>query len=534
MASLARIGRALAAFALLALVAGGIALVALSFLGEGDDASSEAGEALAEGPGAEPLPPGEVGTEAGAAVSDPPNIVFILADDQPTASFTPEVMPETFSRIVEPGTSFTSFLATPPLCCPYRAGFITGQYPHNHGVTTNRPGYSLLREPGNILPVWLQQAGYRTAMIGRYLNKTRIALGTDAGPGWDEWYSAELTGGYWRPSITTNGKVRQVPGYATEIFSERAVTFIENSAKRSDPFFVWLPHLAPHVSSEVAGPCGPASSKPKQPDYDAYAGPSLDSVVSPAFNETSVADKPGELGRLPRLVAEERKRLQRRWRCAVASLAAVDRGVGDVMNALERTGELDNTIVIYGSDNGFFYGEHRLTGGKAKPYDEAWRVPFAMRVPQSVLGATPPRQVDSSLTQMDLTATLLALTGAGSCALTYECRRLDGRSFAGILRKPGDDGWTHRRPILFELWPDCDERDLGVRTDDFVYAQTAPECGGGDRVLYDLDRDRHQLHNLAQVRTRKGAELLQLAARLRRCSGVEGRDPRLPNVPFCS
>jgi N-acetylglucosamine-6-sulfatase len=533
MASLARIGWALGAFGLLVLVAGAISLVTLSVL-DGEDAESEAGLPPVKGPGAEALPPGEVGTEAGVGVSDPPNIVFILADDQTTGSFTPEAMPETFSHVVEPGTNFTSFLATPPLCCPYRAGFITGQYPHNHGVTTNRPGYSLLREPGNVLPVWLRQAGYRTAMIGMYLNKTRTALGTAAAPGWDEWYSAELTSGYWRPSITTNERIRQVPGYATEIFSQRAATFIENSAKRPDPFFVWLPHLAPHVSSEVAGPCGPASPKPKQPDYKAYGGPSLDSVVSPAFNETSVADKPGELGRMPRLDAEERARMQRRWRCAVASLAAVDRGVGDVVSALERTAELDNTIIIYGSDNGFFFGEHRLTGGKAKPYDPAWRVPFAMRVPDSVLGAPAAAQVDATLTQMDLTATLLELTGAGSCALTYECRRVDGRSFAGILRDPRNDGWTERRPILYELWPDCDERDLGVRTDRFVYAQTAPECGGGDRVLFDLDRDPHQLHNLAQIRTRKGAELLDLAVRLRRCSGVEGRDPRLPNVAFCN
>ena len=206
------------------------------------------------------------------------------------------------------------------------------------------------------------------------------------------------------------------------------------------------------------------------------------------------------------------------------------------MRALDRSGELENTIVIYGSDNGFFYGEHRLTGGKAEPYDEAWRVPFAMRFPESMLDG-PPAEVDASLTQMDLTATLSELTGADSCALSYECRRLDGRSFTGILRDPGDDRWARRRAILYELWPECFKRELGIRTARFVYAQSAPECGGRRKVLYDVVRDPHQLHNLARSRKEQvlgAARARGTAASLFRSGGARpapaGR-PVLESIP---
>ena len=114
--------------------------------------------------------PFESGNPAAAArAARPPNFLVILVDDQAKNSFSRRYMPRTFRSIVDRGTTFSNGLAAPPLCCPDRAGILTGQYPHNHGVFSNRPGYPALKDPANTLPVWLRRAGYRTGLIGEFL-----------------------------------------------------------------------------------------------------------------------------------------------------------------------------------------------------------------------------------------------------------------------------------------------------------------------------------------------------------------------------
>ena len=110
-------------------------------------------------------------TEVGSAAAQrPPNVLLIVVDDQAQNTFKPRFMPHTFHDLVNHGTTFTNAIAAPPLCCPDRAGILTGQYPHNHGVFSNHPGYGDLRDPGNTLPVWLQNAGYRTGLFGKFMN----------------------------------------------------------------------------------------------------------------------------------------------------------------------------------------------------------------------------------------------------------------------------------------------------------------------------------------------------------------------------
>src|SRR4051812_28499432 len=145
-------------------------LVALATLAIGIDARAGAGR---EG--------------AMAAAGQPPNFLVVLVDDQSMNSFKRAYMPRTFDRIVDRGTRFPSGVAAPPLCCPDRAGTLTGQYPHNHGVFTNTPGYASLRQPRNTLPVWLQRAGYRTGFVGKFLNGYTDVAGPTPAPGFDDW-----------------------------------------------------------------------------------------------------------------------------------------------------------------------------------------------------------------------------------------------------------------------------------------------------------------------------------------------------------
>jgi arylsulfatase A-like enzyme len=471
------------------------------------------------------VPPASAGTSA------EPNIVFILTDDQAQNSFRRAVMPRTFRQVVDRGTRFNQALATPPLCCPYRAGFITGQHVHNHGVRTNKSGYSLLLEPDEVLPEWLREAGYETALVGKYLNGATAALGAEAAPGWDEWYAADLKSGFENPLIATEGEFVTVPGYLTDVLTDRAVTYIEDRASEPEPFFLWLSQIAPHNNKSTTRHCPSTAAQPTAEDYRAFDGPSFSKVRSPSFNEADTSDKPQRVRRLPRLSDEQIAHIHRRWRCTVAALASVDRGVGRVMSALRDTGQLDDTVLVFGSDNGLLFGEHRIPGGKSEAYDEVWRVPFAMRVPPGALGSPAVGKVSELVTQQDLTATVLELAGAEPCISALNCRRLDGRSFASLLR--GDTGAWPRRKILYELHPECGRKALGVRTSRYVYVQRAPECGGGARELYDRRRDPFELENLAKKRRGLARQLQRVAKRQRRCTGVEGRDDPLGELPFC-
>ena len=469
-------------------------------------------------------------SSAAAGSPDQPNIVFILADDQAQNSFTRKVMPRTFERVVKPGTRFKQALATPPLCCPYRAGFITGQLPHNHGVTSNRPGYSLLLEPDNVLPEWLREAGYDTALVGKYLNGTSAALGADAAPGWDEWYAADLGSGFVDPTIATGGDFVTVPGYLTDVLTDRAVDYIEDRASESEPFFLWLSQLAPHGNESTTEFCPSSAPQPTAEDYLAFDGPSFAKVRSPSFDEADISDKPARIKRHEPLTREQVETIHNRWRCTVAAMASVDRGVERVMDALQETGQLDDTIVVYGSDNGVFFGEHRIVQGKSEPYDEAWRVPFAIRAPAGVLGGAAAGAVQEIVTQQDFAATVLELAGASPCIGPSQCRRLDGQSFLPLLRGDADE-WP-RRKVLYELWPECNRKLVGIRTHRYVYVQRPPECGGGGKELYDRKQDPFEMESLVSKRPDLAERLKRLVLRQRTCTGVAGLDEPFDGRPL--
>ncbi len=337
------------------------------------------------------------GPTQGAKQGARPNIILVVTDDQTLAAFNGRTMPYTLGNVAGAGTTFNNTIATNPLCCPSRATMITGQYSHNNGVTNNKPGYPALNDKKNVLPSWLRAAGYYTAHVGRYLNEYPHGKKSKPAPGWDSWVAALEPRGYLDYELRVNRKTvefgRKLKDYLTTVINNRVNEVIRKRAPQQQPFFLQVDHMAPHAGPGMGGPCAGSDVADALPaDYAQFANEPL--PTPPSFNEEDIGDKPSFVQRVPSLNEKNVASITQRYRCALASLLAADRGMQQIDAELARAGELESTIVIFISDNGFFYGEHRLAREKIRPYEEALRVPFAIRVPPGVLGAPTVPSVD--------------------------------------------------------------------------------------------------------------------------------------------
>ena len=509
---------------------------------------------------------------ATAAAPARPNVIVILTDDQTVSQLSAKAMPKTLAQLGDRGTSFSSSIVSSPLCCPSRAGFLTGDYPHNSGVYDNEPGYGALIDKSSIVYSWLQAAGYRTGHIGRYLlNYDReTPLGgdsqTDGGyaapPGLDDWFGfVGPSTYYYGATFSNNGtpvvQGQEKPGYTTRVMNHHALDFIRAAQTDPRPYFLMLAHVAPHAAATTGpGECGVGGLP--IPD-GGQLGKWRDAPLpkSPSFDEKDLSDKPDWIATRPHIGHTKRNNLKLGWRCANASLSTVDDGVAQIVKQLRRQGDLDNTAIFFTSDNGYLFGEHRVVLNKVYPYEEALRVPLLARVPTDLLGrrvrrSGRPPTVDALVSQLDLTATVLDLAGANPCTAAGDCRRLDGRSLMPLLggRKPD---WAKGRSLLFQIGqnracgalPQKGLRNYydGVRTKRYVYIEhnrVNPDNGACDRPeyeMYDLKEDPYELDSIAVNPAERTPSALQsqLAERLavlRQCSGIAGRDPA-DGRPFC-
>lgn len=534
-----------ARLALLALliVAAGVLLVAL--------ARSDSKEVAERDP--EPDFPAAVGK---------PNIVLLVTDDQDLRSFTRRVMPRTFETLVDHGTTFTQNIVPTPQCCPSRAASLTGQYGHNNGILSNVPGYPVLKDPENVLPVWLRKAGYRTMQIGKFLNGYNEAVENPAkpAPGWDEWY-ASVNEGYYKHTMSHNGELveykKDPEDYHTTVVTELALDLIEEHGgpDKDRPFYLSLDYWAPHKDHKKVNSVRPDKKRckraaiPGPDDWDAFADEPL--PHPPSFDERDVSDKPKVVRKQPPLdkadtaIPVEQKFAN--YQCRLAALQAVDRSVEQIVRKLEELGELDDTIIVFTSDNGFYFGEHRLPSGKSWPYEEGIRTPLVVRAPESVAGPRQPRRVDEIVAAIDLPATIIDWAGAEPCDYEGDCRTLDGRSFAPLVRGR-TDAWPRDRGIALE----ADEtvrtgrrfpcKYQGIRTPRAmltVHEQISGEDGKcrpyRDVEYYDLERDPYELENLWRRGGAEGRprELMRRLVRLSDCSGIKGRDPRPKSGHWC-
>jgi len=461
------------------------------------------------------LPAG--GDPRGAARGQPPrlNVVVIETDDQTVASM--RVMTNVARLLAGRGTAFANSFVTNSMCCPSRATFLTGQYPHNNGVWDNAPpsgGWSALRPTqANTLPVWLRQAGYATIFIGKWLNGYGYDQPTEIPAGWNEWFGA--VAGAWNDYedvlLNENGRLVQYKGrYTTDLYTAKAVALIHRYASGVRPFFLWLCYIAPHTGTprERGDPPDLATAVPAPADRDHFATWSL--PRPPSFDEADVSDKPRDIQRLPRIDSFTAAEIQEAYQQQLESLLAVDRGVSRVLGALTESGALEHTLVIFTSDNGYLNGEHRTFQEKVLPYEPSVRVPLIVRGP----GIAEHRVSPAIVANVDLAATITDFTGARAG------RELDGRSLRPLLLDPGR---TWRRDLLIEspLLEGADRIYTAIRTTRYIWVEYAD----GDRELYDLTRDPHELTSLhadpayALVRTNLAAKLAQL----RKCIGPNCR-----------
>ena len=451
-----------------------------------------------------------------AAVAARPNIVVIETDDQRTDELA--WMPATMRLIVGRGVTFANSVVSESQCCPSRATFQTGEYAHNHRVLDTTPpfgGFAAFR-PAQSIGVWLQRAGYATALVGKYFNGYAKTDPRYVPPGWSEWHA--LLG----PSIyrffgfrtNDNGVVHRHPGaYETDTLTGLAERFLQSRARRVGPFFLWLTYVAPHVG----GPVGVAqvprqgATVPSPMFENLFFGGGM--PISPAFNEADVSDKPRAIRRRPRIGPRAAAEIQAAWLRRQQSLASVDHGVVRVIRALRQAGELGNTLVVFTSDNGFLLGEHRVRSGKVLPYEPSIRVPLVIRGPGVPRGVTSRELVWNG----DLAPTLLQIAG-GRAAWP-----LDGESLWPFLRHPRR---LVPRAVELEAPPlgrtDPTPQYTGVRTDRYTYVEWAFT---GETELYDLRRDPFELHNLAGTpgAAATQARLARTLRRLRGCIGASCR-----------
>jgi N-acetylglucosamine-6-sulfatase len=368
------------------------------------------------------------------------NVVFILTDDMTSSELAG--MPNVQSLIGAEGTTFNEAYVSFPLCCPSRATMLSGQYMHNHGVRGNLPPngswFRFRSHESNDLPVWLQQDGYYNVHIGKYMNGYSLVDGTLPVPdGWSEWYGkvsedalyfdyniVEKTGPSATPRITFYGD--QPADYQTDVFGDRAVDFVNDSAVSHQPFWLNLWFNSPH------GPFDPAPR-------DLYRLAGSPQPKLPGFNEKDIRDKPKWLQRQlkKRLTKKQIKVIDNERRRQQEQLISVDQSVGELIQALKDKGILDNTYVIFASDNGFFRGEHRIASGKYLPYDPASRVPLLIRGP-----GIPHGGVSNELVWNGDIAQTIDQIASGSINTS-----VDGRSLLPYAENPA---LRSTRPILLE------------------------------------------------------------------------------------
>ncbi len=499
------------------------------------------------------------------ADGEKPSFVVVQTDDQTLeglyaafrtseGSGKTRAMPNTLDLIAKRGMTFNRYYISYPLCCPSRVSLLTGRYAHNHGVKGNiQPnggffGFSYRAAMTHNLPVWLQQAGYRTIHLGKFLNgygDKPYDEGKIVPPGWNAWHTvikADTNHYYYGYDLNNNGRIDGPYGdsgswdtreygarddigcplaptnglpcnYETDTLNELATREILETPA-GQPFYLQLDYTAPH--GDFRRPAGP---EPAPRHYDWFKGARLPHDRSEGFDEGNVRDKPRFIREAGHLTLNDKHTYRVYWQKQLESLRSIDDGVKLIIETLGGVSRLRNTYVIFTSDNGFFFGEHRLIGGKFLAYEPATHMPFLIRGP----GIKPGTSTGELASQIDIAPTVLELAGATAD------KSIDGRSMVPFLHDPS---LRTRRPLLFESFVETSDVDQnGGAEKPAPYDPPAggvarPATGGatasilappkdyegirlgpykyiawpsGEKELYDINKDPNELNNLAKV-----------------------------------
>jgi arylsulfatase A-like enzyme len=394
-----------------------------------------------------------------------PNLLVIITDDQ--RAETMHVMPRTRRWFEARGTSFTNAYITTPLCCPSRASFFTGQFAHNHGVLTNEDALKL--DQRGIVQRYLKRHGYRTAIIGKYLNRWGIKRNP---PHFDRWVVP--VAGYEDLRFNVNGTRRRIRGYVTDILANHAVQQITQFARTDRPWLMFITPFAPH------GPFIPAP-RHRRARVGAWG-------LNPAVRDVERIGKPEDVLERPPFPYKTARRVRRQQ---LRTLLAVDQLVGRVMREVARTGQADDTLSIFTSDNGYFWGEFGLFD-KRRPYEPAYRVPMYLRWPGRIAADA---DDDRIVANIDVAPTFLDVAGIDPSPDIP----MDGRS---LVREHG------RERMLLEYFPHPRQPPrrawASIRTETAQYTEYYADLVDGEedvvwfREYYDVMEDPWSLVNLLE------------------------------------
>ena len=442
-----------------------------------------------------------------ASLATQPSIVMIVTDDMRADEW--EALPRTRALLADAGTTFPNFFLTTPQCGPSRASILTGRYAHSTGIVGNDDAYEIFRDSGleaDSVAVWLQRAGYRTALVGKYLNSYQ-KHGREIVPfGWTDWHGMiDVPAAYSHFGLNDNGTLtsfgkfgkmegasaqQRIPkkdrAYATDVFTERALAIIADTTPEQ-PLFLMLNVSAPH------SPSTPAIRHAEL--FPDAAVPRTD-----AFNEADVTDKPRYIREAPPFTPERIAEIDAERRARLQSLQAVDEAVERIVGLLEQEGRLESTVILFLSDNGYLLGEHRWWSKKVA-YEESARVPLLVRGPGFAAGAVR----EELVANIDLAPTLAVIAGVDVP------ETVDGRP----LPMTNTESSPSREVILIEYLREHLEQEepsypySALRAPSLLYV----EYFTGERELYDIERDPLQLTNLASDPD-AGKTISALSARL--------------------
>ena len=421
-----------------------------------------------------------------------PNFLFILVDDQPhdAVGFSeryPFLKTPNIDKLASEGVNVKNFFVTQSICSPSRASFLTGTYPHIHGVNQNNKFVDPDWDTYSPYSVHLQKNGYETAHIGK-IHMAHKRGKKHIRPGFDYWFSFIGQGQYFDPRVNDNGIETQEKGYITDILTKKTVDWLENKRDSNKPFSLNLWHKAVHEKHLPA---------PRHKDL--FKGEKLPEPPHDTHKET-FKGKPewqrrktfGFKWKKGDIIPAELK--EKKWPInkyknmqLLRSLIAVDESLGKVIEALEKIGELENTVIIYSSDNGYFMGEHTFKD-KRLAYENSIRVPMIIRYPRLIKEST---EIDEQCLNIDLAPTILELAGID------KPNYMQGESMLDIITGKKNSKW--RKSILFEYyvddaWPYAGPDQLAVRTNQFKLVDNFLENDIDE--LYDLINDPGEMNNL--------------------------------------
>lgn len=435
------------------------------------------------------------GNYSSLVLQNKPNFVVIMTDDLDVRTtnimLENDLMPNLQEYVIDRGTEFKNSFVTVPQCCPSKATLLTGQYVHNHGVFTNTDMLEL--DDNHTLVTWLQNTGYRTSLIGKYLNGYGVVTEpTYIPPGWDSWHALidPTTVNMYNYTINNNGLLvtyrDSLQDYQTDTLARIAKGFIDESNIIYDkiPFFLLISPTAPH-NEEISQGCfvGDREIKPiRGPVRYVGTANNIPFKPSPAFDESNLSDNSWDR---PSLTDKDIECIKKLYQSRIESMRAVDDLIGAVVEALVHNEEFDNTVIIFTSDNGLILGDHRMIG-KRSPYEGAIRVPLFISAP----GYDGLQSTSALAINNDLAPTILVFAGSTADI------SIDGSSLVPLLSNPNEEDW--RDKFYISRWLKFGQSDNAIylkyweaiRTNSYVYIKA-----NYFNEFYNLEKDPYQLEN---------------------------------------